>query len=69
MADNDTRIPRETRWPSVLYYLYLHFSALIGLYFMVFQAKWTTIFYSNYLDFTDNYSYLYLFTTLVGNLF
>ncbi|KAL5235913.1 hypothetical protein ACI65C_003323 [Semiaphis heraclei] len=46
MADKDTRIPREIRWPSVLFYLYLHFSALIGLYFVVFQAKWTTIFYT-----------------------
>jgi len=48
MADKNTRIHREIQWPSVLYYLYLHLSALIGLYLGIFQAKWTTLFYSNY---------------------
>jgi hypothetical protein len=48
MANKDTKIPRETHWPSVLFYLYLHFSAFIGLYLGIFQVKWTTIFYSNY---------------------
>lgn len=52
MTNEGTRIPRETQWPSVLYYLYLHFSALIGLYLAIFQAKWTTIFYSDYILFT-----------------
>lgn len=59
MTDKEIRILRETRWPSVLYYLYLHFSALVGLYLAVFQAKWTTIFYSNY-------SYFYLFISLIN---
>lgn len=71
MAVKDTKIPRETRWPSVLYYLYLHFSALIGLYLAVFQAKWTTVFYSNYLVFTDALHiriilYIYQLTFLIG---
>jgi len=47
MADKDTtRIPREIQWSNVLYYVYLHFSALIGIYLGIFQAKWTTIFYT-----------------------
>ncbi|XP_025404877.1 delta(9)-fatty-acid desaturase fat-6 [Sipha flava] len=46
MANKDTKIPRETHWPSVLFYLYLHFSAFIGLYLGIFQVKWTTIFYT-----------------------
>lgn len=62
MADKDTRIPRETNWPNVLYYLYLHFSAVIGLYLGIYQAKWTTIFYSDYLNFI--YVFL-LFTTII----
>jgi len=62
MADKDTRIPREIQWPSVLYYLYLHFSALIGLYLGIFQAKWTTIFYSNYYTPRIYFIYFIYFT-------
>lgn len=48
MADQDARIPRETQWFMVLYYLFLYVSALFGLYLAVFYAKWITIAYSNY---------------------
>lgn len=61
MADKDTtRIPREIQWPCVLYYVYLHFSALIGVHLGIFQAKWTTIFYSKYILFIFHNLYIQL---------
>lgn len=45
-ADKDTRIPRETQWLVVLFYLFFNFFAMVGLYLAIFYAKWITIIYA-----------------------
>jgi hypothetical protein len=39
---------RSANWALILFYIYIHFFAIIGIYLMLSKAKWMTIFFCTY---------------------
>lgn len=48
-AEKEVRIKRDILWQNVLVFIYLHMSAVYGLFLIFSQAQFSTVAFSKYL--------------------